>query len=41
MHTTKPRTVIAAVYDAPNRPFVLRRFPLRPVKPGEVLVRVL
>jgi len=37
---TKPRTAIAAVYDAPNTPFVLRRFPLRPVKRGEVLVRV-
>ena len=37
---TKPRTAIAAVYDAPNTPFVLRRFPLRPVKRGEVPVRV-
>jgi hypothetical protein len=34
---TKPRT---AVYDAPNTPFVLRQFPLRSVKRGEVLVRV-
>jgi putative phosphonate catabolism associated alcohol dehydrogenase len=40
MHTAKPRTAIAAVYDAPNTPFVLRQFPLRPVKRGEVLVRV-
>jgi hypothetical protein len=37
MHTAKPRTAIAAVYDAPNTPFVLRRFPLRPVKPREGL----
>jgi putative phosphonate catabolism associated alcohol dehydrogenase len=40
MQTTKPRTAIAAVYDAPNTPFVLRQFPLRPVRRGEVLVRV-
>lgn len=30
----------AAVYEAPNMPFVLKQFPLRPVRRGEVLVRV-
>jgi len=30
----------AAVYDAPNAPFVVREYPVRPVKPREVLVRV-
>jgi alcohol dehydrogenase len=30
----------AAVYEAPNTPFVLKEFPLRPVRRGEVLVRV-
>jgi alcohol dehydrogenase len=34
------RTARAAVYEAPNMPFVLKEFPLRPVKRGEVLVRV-
>jgi D-arabinose 1-dehydrogenase-like Zn-dependent alcohol dehydrogenase len=34
------RTAKAAVYDAPNTPFVLRDYPVRPVKAGEVLVRV-
>src|ERR1700746_2857906 len=34
------RTARAAVYEAPNTPFVLKEFPLRPVKRGEVLVRV-
>ena len=29
-----------AVYDGPNRPFELRRFPIRPVRPGEVLVKI-
>ena len=28
----------AAVYDAPNEPFVIREFPIRDVKPGEALV---
>jgi putative phosphonate catabolism associated alcohol dehydrogenase len=28
------------VYDAPNEPFSVREYPLRPVRPGEVLVRV-
>ena len=34
------RTAKAAVYEAPNTPFVLKEFPLRPVQRGEVLVRV-
>ena len=34
------RTAKAAVYEAPNTPFVLKEFPVRPVKRGEVLVRV-
>lgn len=35
-----PRTAKAAVYDAPKAPFVLKEYPLRPVKPDEVLVKV-
>ncbi len=31
----------AAVYDAPNTPFQIRTFPVRDVKPGEVLVRII
>src|ERR1700742_2616896 len=34
------RTAKAAVYDAPNAPFVLKEFPVRPARRGEVLVRV-
>ena len=34
------RTGRAAVYEAPNAPFVIKEYPLRPVRPGEVLVRV-
>ena len=34
------RTGHAAVYEAPNTPFVLKEFPVRPAKRGEVLVRV-
>jgi putative phosphonate catabolism associated alcohol dehydrogenase len=34
------RTAKAAVYEAPNTPFILKEYPLRPAKPGEVLVRV-
>jgi putative phosphonate catabolism associated alcohol dehydrogenase len=30
----------AAVFEAPNVPFAIREFPLRPAGPGEVLVRV-
>jgi putative phosphonate catabolism associated alcohol dehydrogenase len=30
----------AAVYEAPNTPFVIKEYPLRPVKADEVLVRV-
>lgn len=29
-----------AVYDAPNQPFELRTFPIRPPRPGEVLVKI-
>lgn len=34
------RTARAAVYEAPNTPFVIKEYPLRPAGPGEVLVRV-
>jgi alcohol dehydrogenase len=34
------RTAKAAVYEAPNTPFLVKEFPLRPAKRGEVLVRV-
>jgi len=34
------RTARAAVYEAPNTPFRLKEFPLRPVKRDEALVRV-
>jgi putative phosphonate catabolism associated alcohol dehydrogenase len=34
------RTGKAAVYEAPNTPFVIREYPVRPAKSGEVLVRV-
>ena len=34
------RMARAAVYDAPNKPFEVRMFPVRDVKRGEVLVRV-
>lgn len=34
------RTARAAVYEAPNAPFRLKEFPLRPVRRNEVLVRV-
>jgi alcohol dehydrogenase len=40
MTATRPSTAKAAVYEAPNAPFILKEFPLRPVKPGELLVRV-
>jgi len=30
----------AAVYDAPNKPFVIREYPIRDTKPDEVLVRI-
>ena len=29
-----------AVYDAPNKPFEIRSLPIRPPKPGEVLVKI-
>ena len=34
------RTAKAAVYEAPNTPFIMKDFPLRPVHRGEVLVKV-
>jgi putative phosphonate catabolism associated alcohol dehydrogenase len=34
------RTAKAAVYEAPNTPFILKDYPVRPAKSGEVLVRV-
>ncbi len=34
------KTGRAAVYDAPNTPFVIREFPVRDVKPDEVLVQI-
>jgi alcohol dehydrogenase len=36
----KPARGKAAVYDAPNRPFAIREFPLRPTRAGEALVRI-
>ena len=35
-----PATAKAAVYEEPNTPFVIKEYPLRPVRPDEVLVRV-
>ena len=35
------RTAQAAVYEAPHGPFVLKSYPLRAARAGEVLVRVL
>ncbi|MEE8445031.1 MAG: zinc-binding dehydrogenase [Alphaproteobacteria bacterium] len=34
------KTGRAVVYDAPNAPFVIREYPVRDVKPDEVLVRI-
>jgi len=34
------KTGRAAVYEAPNAPFVIREYPVRDVKPGEVLARI-
>ena len=34
------RTGRAAVYDAPNLPFVIRRYPVRDARPDEMLVRI-
>lgn len=34
------KTGRAAVYEAPNQPFVIREYPVRDVRTGEVLVRV-
>ena len=38
--TNLMRTAKAAVCEAPNTPFVIKEYPLRPVRPREVLVRV-
>ncbi|MBN8477435.1 MAG: zinc-binding dehydrogenase [Burkholderiales bacterium] len=37
---TIPATGRLAVYDAPNRPFELRAYPLRPPRAGEALVKI-
>jgi alcohol dehydrogenase len=34
------KTGRAAIYDAPNTPFVIRRYPVRDTKPDEVLIRI-
>jgi D-arabinose 1-dehydrogenase-like Zn-dependent alcohol dehydrogenase len=34
------RTAKAAIYEAPNTPFVIKSYPLRPAKSGEVLVKI-
>ena len=34
------RKAKAAVYEAPNTPFVTKEYPLRDAGPGEVLVRI-
>jgi alcohol dehydrogenase len=34
------RSAKAAIYEAPNTPFVIKSYPLRPAKPGEVLVKI-
>jgi putative phosphonate catabolism associated alcohol dehydrogenase len=34
------RTARAAVYEAPNAPFIIKEYPLRPAGPREVLARV-
>lgn len=34
------RTAKAAIYEAPNTPFILKEYPVRPARPGEVLVKV-
>ena len=36
----KDRIGLAAVYDAPNTPFVIREYPVRDVKADEVLIRI-
>lgn len=36
----KDRTGLAAIYDAPNTPFVIREYPVRDVKADEVLIRI-
>lgn len=34
------RSAKAAIYEAPNTPFVIKDYPLRPAKPDEVLVKI-
>ncbi|HRY06163.1 MAG TPA: zinc-binding dehydrogenase [Hyphomicrobiaceae bacterium] len=34
------RTAKAAIYEAPNTPFILKEYPVRPARAGEVLVKV-
>ena len=34
------RTAVAATFVGPDQPFVLRKYPLRPPGPGQMLVRV-
>ena len=34
------KTGRAVVYESPNTPFVIREYPVRDVKPDEVLVRI-
>ena len=34
------RSARAAIYEAPNTPFIIKEYPLRPAGPREVLVRV-
>ena len=40
MSSPKGKTGRAAVYDAPNKPFEIREYPVRDVYPGEVLARI-
>ena len=40
MENSKPRTGRAAVYDAPNKPFEIREYPVRDARSDEVLVRI-
>jgi len=40
MNRAEPIAGRLAVYDAPNQPFEIRSYPLRPPRAGEVLVRI-
>ena len=35
-----PKTARAAIYEAPNEPFIVKEYPLRAAAPGEALVRI-